>query len=150
MKKRTLFFALVFVILMAIATLYFYPMELSDVLGDSSQIYITITEIGLKDGLPSITPVGYSDITAEQKNDILGICSRYAYRRTIATLFSDGSMSGLGDRILYFFCGEEGRTIVTVSTTGKIAIHDRVYRMNHAEQLIDQVAQVLEKPVQNG
>lgn len=140
MKKKTICLILAIVLILTSAIIYFIPMKLSDSLGDGSKITITVTEIGVKDGTPFIEPVSDPDLTEEQLERIFALCSQYSYRRTIHTLFSDGSMSGIGGKVIYI-CGNNAT--ITVSSTGQIAVNDKIYKMKHAEQFIDQVTEIL-------
>lgn len=143
----------VFVILLAGLIIYFMPKPLSDRIGESSQISsIVVAEIGIGDGEPFIDPTSYSDITEEQKDSIFALCKQYSYRRTFYTLFSDGSLSGLGDRLIHIFIYGD-MTVndinMSISSTGKIAIGNKTYQMNHAEQFIDQMKEILGKSSQD-
>ena len=148
MKKKTVCFAVFFAILLAGFLIYFMPMPLSDCLGESSQITITLNEIGIRDGEPFIDPVSYPEITEEQKDSIFALCNQYLYRRTCRTIFSDGSMSGLGDRLIYIFINGNDSTanLITISSTGKIGIDNKTYKMDHAEQFIEQMTEILATP----
>lgn len=77
MKKKTVCFAVFFAILLAGFLIYFMPMPLSDCLGESSQITITLNEIGIRDGEPFIDPISYPEITEEQKDSIFALCNQY-------------------------------------------------------------------------
>ena len=148
MKKKIICFAVVFVILLASLIIYIIPKPLSDCLGESSQITITLNEIGIRDGEPFIDPITYPDITEEQKDSIFTLCNQYSYRRTLHTIFSDGSMSGLGNRLIYIFIKGDDSTVnlITISSTGKIGIDNKTYKMNNAEQFIEQMTEILAEP----
>lgn len=147
-KKKIICFAVVSTILLASLIIYIIPEPLSDCLGESSQITITMNEIGTRDGEPFIDPITYPDITEEQKDSIFALCNQYSYRRTFHTIFSDGSMSGLGNRLIYIFINGDDTTVnlITISSTGKIGIDNKTYKMDNAEQFIEQMAEILEKP----
>ena len=123
------------------------PAKLSECLGDGSQINIQVNTFDIKDGEPIINQETYSDITEEQKNSILKLCSQYSYRRRIDTLFSDGSISEVGDTVVYIFLnGEDGSDKqIVISSTNKIAIGNKTFKMNHAEQFIRELLKILEK-----
>ena len=147
-KKKIICFAVVSAILLASLIIYIIPKPLSDCLGESSQITITMNEIGIRDGEPFIDPITYPDITEEQKDSIFSLCNQYSYRRTFHTFFSDGSMSGLGNRLIQIYIYDEDTTVnlITISSTGKIGIDNKTYKMDNAEQFIEQMADILEKP----
>lgn len=147
MKKRTMYVALIFTIILTCLVVYFAPMKLSDCLDSTSPIHITITELGVRDGAPFIYPVVHSDITGEQEERVLALCSQYSYRRTIHTLFSDGSLSRTGNKIVSIFSSAKNETLITVSLTGKVAINGKPFKMSGAEQFIDQLTAILDDPL---
>lgn len=150
MKKKKICVTVIFVCILISLIAYFMPVQLSECLGGSGQINIQVNRFDIKDGEPFIDQKTYSDITEEQKNSILKLCSQYSYRRTIGTLFSDGSISGVGDTVIYIFLnGEDGRDKqIVISSTDKIAIENRTFKMKHAEQFINELIEILEKSKQ--
>lgn len=147
-KKKIISIAVASAILLASLIIYIMPNPLSDCFGESSQITITLNEIGISDGEPFIDPVTYPDITEEQKDSIFALCDQYSYRRTFHTIFSDGSLSGLGTRLLWIYINGEDSTVhhITISSTGKIAIGNKTYEMDNAHQFIEQIGKILAKP----
>ena len=147
-KKKTICFAVVSVLLLAGIIIYILPIPLSDCMRESRQITITLNEIGIQDGQPFINPITYPDITEEQKSSIFTLCSQYSYRRTFQTLFSDGSMSGLGNRLMLIYVNGDdlAGSFITISSTGEISIDNRTYKMDHAEQFIQQMTDILAQP----
>lgn len=87
----------------------------------------------------------YQDITIEQKNTILALLDKYTYRRTIGTLFSNGSTSDLGDKTLSVYVYDDVSLINSVFATssGKIVINEKVYNMENAEQFIEQIIEIM-------
>lgn len=126
--------------------IYFIPMSLLDCFDEEGQINIQVSEFGVDYGKPFITPIAYSEITEEQKERIFALCSQYSYRRTISTLFSDGSISGLGDKVAYIFINgnDKNNNYITISSSGKIAIENKTFQMKHVQQFIDQMTEILE------
>ena len=57
-------------------------------------------------------------------------------------------MSGLGNRLIYIFINGDDTTgnLITVSSTGEIGIDNKTYKMDNAEQFIEQMTEILEKP----
>ncbi|MCI7793355.1 hypothetical protein MR578_03865 [bacterium] len=84
MKKKTVCFAVFFAILLAGFLIYFMPMPLSDCLGESSQITITLNEIGIRDGEPFIDPISYPEITEEQKDSIFRIVQSILVQKNVS------------------------------------------------------------------
>ena len=86
----------------------------------------------------------YQDITDKQKSDILSLLKNYSYRRTWGALFSDGSMSGLGDKLLYIFVYDENTLIdtISISSTGEIAVDDKTYKIENAAHLMEELVEI--------
>lgn len=148
MKKKIICFAAVFAILLIGLIIYIVPKPLSNRFGESNQITaITIQEFSIRDGEPFIDSITYSDITEEQKNGIFALCNQYSYSRTFHTLFSDGSMSGLGDKLIHIYINGNDPTVnqITLSSTGEIGIGNKTYKMRQAEQFIEKMTKILEK-----
>lgn len=147
MKKKKICVTVIFVCILISFTVYFMPVKLSECLDDGSQINIQVDTFDIKDGEPIIDQETYSDITEEQKNSILKLCSQYSYRRRMDTLFSDGSISEVGDTVVYIFVnGENGSDKqIVISSTDKVAIGNRTFKMKHAEQFINELIEILEK-----
>ena len=98
MKKKMLCPIVIVIALLICCIVYFKPLSLSDVAGTDNQIKMVYSQLGVKNGEPYIDSVDYQDITMEQKNAILSLLDKYTYRRTVGTLFSNGSTSDLGNK----------------------------------------------------
>ena len=146
MKKKIVYATAIFVMMLVCLMIYFIPMPLLDCFDEEGQINIQVSEFGVDYGKPFITPITYSEITEEQIERIFALCSQYSYRRTISTLFSDGSISGLGDKVAYIFINgnDKNNNYITISSSGKIAIENKTFQMKRAEQFIDQMTEILE------
>lgn len=145
MKKKWFWIGGAAVLLLVCALLYFRPMPLSHSVTQTGQLSIQISNVGVENGDPYLDTTRYDAITGTQKDDILALLQQYAYCRTVSTPFSDGSLSGLGDRVLYL-CVYEDDTVaneLTISSDGNIAMDGKTYKMDRAEQFIDQVAELL-------
>lgn len=145
MKKKWFWIGGAAVLLLVCALLYFRPMPLSHSVTQTGQLSIQISNVGVENGDPYLDTTRYDAITETQKDDILALLQQYAYCRTVSTPFSDGSLSGLGDRVLYL-CVYEDDTVaneLTISSDGNIAMDGKTYKMDRAEQFIDQVAELL-------
>ena len=51
-----------------------------------------------------------NDLTEAERQDIIDLFQQYTYRRTLRTLFSDGSLCGIGDEIINIFVYEDSFT----------------------------------------
>ena len=144
-KKKIAYVTAIFAMILVCLILYFIPMPLLDCLDEEGQISIQVSEFSVSYGKPSIEPVTYSEITQEQKERIFALCSQYSYRRSLSTLFSDGSMSGLGNKVAYIFINgvHENNNYIVISSSGEIAIENKTFKMKHAERFIDQMTEIL-------
>ena len=57
-------------------------------------------------------------------------------------------MSGLGNRLMLIYVNGDdlAGSFITISSTGEISIDNRTYKMDHAEQFIQQMTDILAKP----
>lgn len=146
MKKKWLWIGGVAVLLLVCALLYFRPMPLSHRVTQAGQLSIQISNVGVQNGDPYLDTAHYNNLTETQQDTILALLDQYAYCRTVGTLFSDGSLSGLGDRMLYLCVFENDAVAneLAISSVGKIAMDGKTYKMDRAEQFIDQVEELLQ------
>ena len=142
MKKKTTYLLCIGIaILLLICTiLYFKPLSLSNVADKDTKMYITLIEYHFENGETISDTTEYQYITEEQQTEILSILDEYTYRRTFGTLFSNGTMHDLGNKVLYIANGQ----IMTVTATGKLAINGKTYSIDNAEQLIRQILEIVE------
>ena len=124
MKKKTISL-LSLAILLVCTIIYFRPLSLSNLVAEDSLINIIFNEYVVKNGTPDINTVEYKDITAEQKNALLPILEKYTYRRTLGTLFSNGSMSGTGNKTLSIYVFDDNSDNIFVTALGKIAVNNK-------------------------
>ena len=146
MKKKVLYLIGAVVLLLICIFAYFKPLSLSDAVSENHRIHMILNEFKIEDGEPNIDSVVYQDITAEQKSTILTLLDEYTYRRTVGTLFSNGTISGLGDKSLtiYVYGDKSSVTSIVMASSGRIAINDKSYSMKNAEQLIKQLIETVE------
>ena len=144
MKKKVLLIAGV---LLLAAAVYFRPLPLADTLSGGDQLMVTLFEVEIFDGRPDVESPKYDQLTQEQQTHIRELFGESSYRRTFGTLFSDGSMDGLGDRIAYVhvFDGDTWEATVALSDAGECSVHNRTYRLNHAPQLVEALVKICEE-----
>lgn len=144
MKKRWIAVGIVLVLL-AGAAVYFWPRPLSGSLEPGEHMSITITNMGVRNGEAYMEPEQYDDITEAQQAEIAALLDEYSYMRTLTTAFSDGSMEGLGDRVLVIhWYNDTGSTAsLSVSAEGQVALGNRTYRMGDAPEFLDRVTEIL-------
>lgn len=138
--KRLIGIGIVAVLLLC-TVLYFRYLSLLDIADEGMQMQIILNEYSIENGEPNIDTVEYQNITEEQHQEIISLFDKYPYQRTLGTLFSDDTLYGLGNKILYIHMNG---AIVTVTSTGKLAINDKTYRMDNAEQFIHQIIDIVE------
>lgn len=146
MKKKTIYLIGVVIVLLICISAYFNPISLLDTIRENNRIDMILNEFEIEDGEPNIESVVYNDITAEQKDAILALLEKYNYRRTLGTLFSNGSITDLNDKTLTIFVydGNSSVAAIVVASSGKIAVNDKSYGMEDAEQLIKQIIDIVE------
>ena len=150
MKKpsyKVLATGIIIIIVFAALLLYFWPMEMSDLINEDYEIRITRTEVGVRDGEPYIDTKNYDDLTEEQRQDIMSLFQQYTYRRTLSTfLISDGALSETGDQLIDIFMYEGSELVcsVIVSNTGSISVNDRLYVLENPSRFIEELLQIVE------
>ena len=147
MKKKTMCIIGVVIVLLICIIAYFKPLSLLDTIGEDHQIGIVLDEIEYENGKSNMETILYDDISEEQKNAILALLEKYDYRRTFGTLFSDGSLTDLGKKTLticVYDANSSDAAIIMVTSSGKIAINDKSYSMEDAEQFIEQIIEIVE------
>ena len=149
MKRKAMCAAATIVVIEVLIgfAIYFKPLSFSGLVGENSQVAITINEFEVKNGKPYIDSTPGHFLTSEQKNSILGLLEQYTYKRTFATPFSDGSLSELGNRALSIYVYDDGGSLSNtcmITSSGKIRFKDKTYHMKNADQLIEQVVEMME------
>lgn len=147
MKKKTIYLVVIVIVLLVSVAVFFKPLSLSDIANENNQIIMVLSEFEVRNGEAYIDSVGYQEITTEQKRGILNLLEKYTYRRTFGTLFSDGSMSGLGDKMLSIYVYDDASLSgsILVSSSGKIEINGKNYNMKNTEQFIEQIIEIMNK-----
>lgn len=145
MKKKTIYFVVIVIVLLICIIAFFKPLSLSNIARENNQIKMVLNEFGVRNGEAYIDSTDYQAITAEQKNAILALLEKYTYRRTFGTLFSDGSISGLGDKMLSIYVYADVSLVgsIFMSSSGEIAVNEKSYHMKNAEQFIEQIIEIM-------
>lgn len=140
MNKKRLFL-LILVAACVVCGVYFAPQHFTM----SGELQIVVTDIGVENGEPKLDTKTYTELTEEQIAEICEILDNYAYYRTPATPFTDGSLDDLSDRVmhLYFFRDGSSRTYA-LSPAGKLATDGKTYRMGKAKQCMNDILSLLE------
>ena len=145
MKKKMLCSIIIVIAFFVCCTVYFKPLSLSDVAEADNQIKMVYSQLGVKNGEAYINSVDYQDIPIDQKNAILSLLDKHTYRRTVGTLFSNGSTSDLGDKTLSIYVYDDASLInsVLVTSSGKVVINEKTYNMEDAEPFIEQIVEIM-------
>ena len=104
------------------------------------------SQIGVENGEAYIDSVNYQDITIDQKNAILSLLDKYTYRRTVGTLFSNGSTSDLGNKTLSIYVYDDDDLLINsvfATSSGKVVINEKTYNMEDAERFIEQMIEIM-------
>jgi len=97
--------------------------------------WILVAAILVLSAVVYFRPLAFTDIVTEQ----------HSYRRTVGTLFSDGTIEDLGERMLTIHVMEgEASDSIVVTDSGKIAVNDKVYRMKDADEMMEKLLEVVE------
>ena len=146
MKKKVLYIAGVVIILLICIFAYFKPLSLEDTIKENKRIDIIVNEFEIEDGEPNIESIVYDDLTTEQNSAILALLGEYKYKRTLDTLFSNGSITNLDDKTLTIFVYDDNSSVaaIVVASSGKIAVNDKSYGMEDAAELIKQIIEIVE------
>lgn len=143
---KVLIVSVIIVAFIAGVLLYLRPMELSDLVNEDQQISITWNEIGIRNGEPYIDSESYNDVTEEQKLNMIELFQQYTYKRSLATPFSDGSLSELGEELIYVFVYEDSELVnsVCISDVDTMSVNDRTYVVRNASGLIQDILHIID------
>ena len=128
---------------------YFRPLSLSNLANDSIQILATEIEYVVKDDMAYHNVTNYTEISDVQKNEIQALFENYSYKRTLGTLFSDGSLDGFFNKVphktVLISVYKEGDSFnsITIRDTGKIAVNDKDYKIQDSAELIEAMLEII-------
>ena len=145
-SKKSVYKVLIVSVIVAGVLLYLRPIELSDLVNEDQQISITWNEIGIRNGEPYIDSESYNDVTEEQKLNMIELFQQYTYKRSLATPFSDGSLSELGEELIYVFVYEDSELVssVCISDVDAMSVNDRTYVVRNASGLIQDILNIID------
>lgn len=149
MKKaryKVLVTGIIVAAVLAALLLYFRPMKISDLINENQEIHIIQIEMGIQDGEPYMDNENYCDLTKEQREDIIDLFQQYTYRRTPGTAFSDGSLSGISDRIIHLYAYDDGELLysIFITDTNGLSINESSYVLRDSSGLIQEILTVIE------
>ena len=142
-KKKLLYVIGIAIVLLIITIVYFKPLPISYLASDSNQVAMVWNEIGVRDGNAYMDCVEYQSLTPDQNRAILSLLDKYAYKRTLGTLFSDGSMPGYYVLNIYLSNEISMNNYIFVSSSGEILVHGKTYHIKNAEQFIEQILEIV-------
>jgi hypothetical protein len=139
MKRRKVITISIILALIVCALIYFRPRSLANSIDKEDQVFVTLTNLDVKDGTAINDSKNYDEIREDSKTTLLELLNRYPYRRTFSTLFSDGSIEDGGDKLLCIFVYEANtlKASILVTPSGKISVNNKNYKMKHAEEFIE-------------
>lgn len=125
-RKKFLLGGLALVALAAVV-LAFRPLSLSSQMKGTTQVFVSLLQFRIEEGEPFIDTTNYNELTPQQTQAMVELLSQCRYQRTGGTLFSDGSIQGLGGELVYVTCGKaNGDSLtITLSSAGQAAIANR-------------------------
>ena len=132
-------------VLILVLVFYFRPIYLTDLVNANSEMQIVKQHIYVENGEPVIDSETYDDLSEDQIKNICESLGQYPYHMTFGTLFSDGSLSDLGEWIFCFYIYEDQelfRTVI-VSDAGKISVNNKSYVMQNASTLIQEISDII-------
>ena len=145
MKKKVIVLASIAVLLLVGLAIYFRPLHFS-VPDESSQITIVLNEYAVRDGKPIIDSAEYQAAGPEQVSAIRALLENTTYRRTAGTLFSDGSMTDMGNRTLaiYIYDGDALADSILASSSGQVSVQNKTCVMKNAERFMERIIELAE------
>lgn len=142
---KKIFLATIIIVALGGLLWYFRPLPLSNLVKNSIQILATDIDLGVKDGMPYNNSTNYNEISDVQKNEIQALFENYSYKRTLCTLFSDGSLMGSFNRVVHIsvYKEEDSFNIITISDAGRIAVNDKTYKIQDSAWLIEEMLEII-------
>jgi len=128
---------------------YFRPLPLSNLANDSIHILATEIEYVVKDDMAYHNVTNYTEISDVQQNEIQALFENYSYKRTLGTLFSDGSLGEFFNKVphktVLISVYKEGDSFnsITIRDTGKIAVNDKDYKIQDSAELIEAMLEII-------
>ncbi len=136
------------VLIVAVLVIYFAPAQLSRELEKDSTVIFSHIKMTVQDAQPVMDSTDYNSVSAQQMEELFQLFDNYSYRRSFATLFSDGSMSGNeGDGYLYMFIydGTNLKNTVTFAYDDEISSNGKNYTLTNSDELIEGVVEILNR-----
>lgn len=144
-QKKIIIPLCILLTLTAILCIYFKPLSFSIEANDSLDLSMFLNEYTIQNGEPDIRTTEFQHLTTGQKSAVNAVLKKYPYKRTIATLFSDGSISGTGKKLLtiYVFSEPPADTPLIIASSGKVIVRNKTYALKNAENLIAEIEQIM-------
>ena len=125
--------------------LYFRPIHLKDLGSADAEIRITKQHIYVENGEPFIDSENYDDLSEEQTKSVRDCLRQFTYRRRPGTVFSDGSLTDIGEWLLEIHIYEDKERVRTVliSDAGEISVNNKSYVMQNSSELIREISKII-------
>ena len=148
MKKLTKKNVLIVIVLIASISIYFRPLQLSNLVSEENVLWITCSNVGVQDSTPYANAQSFQDITEEQINQIIMLFEEYSYHRKLNTIFLDGFVSGSKNTTslhLFFSDGTVHTNAMILTNHDEIAVNYKNYRINNSSDLIDEILEIIKE-----
>lgn len=147
MGKKAVCCLAVLVLFLLCCAVYFRSLPLSGSLPGSTTLMVQTDEFGVRNGEPYIDSRSYDPIPEEQKEKLLRLLRESSCRRTLKTVFSDGTIENIGNRAAAIYVYDHKVLVcsIYVSDSGQVSINHRTYRMKNAKQFLEQLDGILEE-----
>lgn len=141
MRKKTMWAAVGIAVLLICCVVYFHPMSLSDCIGADDRIALSISTLSTSNGKANIDTTDYNDITTEQQKTITDLLGNCTYTRSLRTILSNSSLSDIGGKTvtLYVYRDDSLLHSIQITENGQLLLDNRIYKIKHAEQLLEQL-----------
>ena len=134
------------ILVLCFVMIYFRPIPLSTLIEGQDIVRFQYVELGVRDGVAYADGTDLILLTEEERDGLLELLEGYTYSKSIETLFSTGSMDGLGNEVVYIYTYlDELSNDITISSLDRVSINGTVYHLSNSAELIDEItAMVIE------
>lgn len=134
-------------VLVIAGLLYFKPIRLSDHIKRDQRIELSVTNFHLIDDQAQINFEEIHQMSDLQKDQLITLFENYPYKRTLGTLFSAGSIEGVGEKLvtLFFVDHDQEKEHIIITESGKMLFKDKTYKMDRAGKCIQALLDILTK-----
>lgn len=145
LKYKYILLLLVSLVAVLSLAIYYKPMRLSDTLDAYTDIKFIYMELGTRDGNANIDDSGFITLSVEECEQLYGIFNQYTYTKNIEAVFSDGSMGGLGSKVVYIYTYQNDVLINTIllSSSDKVSYNNKIYSLSNSDELVNEITEMM-------